>query len=123
MEVRGKGTIFYNTQYGKWSISDNQKNMEGKYDKYYIPVSFPKSMTNLPSDRDFISIQGFTKPFKKKDGSTGMSYMILKWESASTKNENNTTSTKTTKSFVESTEESDPYKEFSEIDINDMLPF
>ena len=31
MEVRGKGTIFYNTQYGKWSISDNQKNMEGKY--------------------------------------------------------------------------------------------
>ena len=77
----------------------------------------------MPSDRDFISIEGFTKPFKKKDGSTGMSYMILNWESASAKNENNTTSTETTKSFVESTAESDPYKDFSEIDINDMLPF
>ena len=121
MEIRGKGTIFYNTQYGKWSISDNQKNMEGKYDKYYIPVSFPKSMNDLPNDRDFISIEGFTKPFKKKDGSTGMSYMILKWESASTKNENNTT----TAGSAEKAVESDPYQEFANeitIDSGD-LPF
>ena len=129
MEIKGKGTVFYNTQYGKWSISDNQKNMEGKYDKYYIPVSFPKSMNDLPNDRDFISIEGFTKPFKKKDGSTGMSYMILKWEDASTKNTistgNSAVSVETTQSSTENIAESDPYQEFANevvIDPND-LPF
>ena len=70
MEIKGKGTVYYNTQFGKWSISDNQKRLDGRYDKYYIPVSFPKSMKDLPNDRDFISIEGFTRPFKKKDNTT-----------------------------------------------------
>ena len=73
MKVTGKGTLYKN-QYG-WSISDNQKQADGTYNNFYIPVYLAKALQE-PNDKSFVSIEGFTKPFKYKDGKQGISYVI-----------------------------------------------
>lgn len=77
MKVTGKGTIYHN-QYG-YVITDNQRKVDGTWENFYIPVSFPREMRDLPHNRDFIEINGYTKPYKYKDGKLGISYMVLSW--------------------------------------------
>lgn len=77
MKIQGTGTIYKN-QYG-FSISDNQKQSDGTYNNFYIPVRFKKGLSE-PNDRDYVSIEGFTKPFKYKDDKLGMSYFVMDWQ-------------------------------------------
>lgn len=116
MQVQGNGTLYKN-QYG-WSISDNQKQQDGTINKFYIPVKFKKDLQE-PEDRAFVSIKGFTKPYKTKEGKLGISYFIMDYEPIG--------GVKTTKNdIVENNEEvNDPFKEFGdEIELENMeLPF
>ena len=77
MEIIGKG-VLYKNQYG-WSISDNQKQQDGTVNRFYIPVSFKKGLEE-PQDKSYVSIKGFTKPYKTKDDKTGISYFIMEYE-------------------------------------------
>ena len=77
MQITGKGRIYKN-QYG-YTIADNQKQKDGTWNQFYIPVQFQKGL-ELPNDKDDIVIHGFTKPFKYKDGKVGISYFIMEWE-------------------------------------------
>lgn len=74
MEIQGKGTLYKN-QYG-WSISDNQKQQDGTINKFYIPVRFKKDLEE-PQDKSYVSIKGFTKPYKTKEDKLGISYFIM----------------------------------------------
>lgn len=74
MEITGKGTLYKN-QYG-WSISDNQKQQDGTINKFYIPVHFKKDLEE-PQDKSYVSIKGFTKPYKTKEDKLGISYFIM----------------------------------------------
>lgn len=77
MQVTGK-TRIYKNQYG-YSVADNQKDKEGNWTNFFIPVQFPNNMT-LPNDKEDIVINGFTKPYKYRDGKIGISYVITEWE-------------------------------------------
>lgn len=122
MKVTGKGTVYKN-QYG-WSISDNQKQQDGSYNNFYIPIYFKKELPE-PEDRDFISIEGFTKPFKYKDDKVGISYIVIDWEKIGAKKEENTSTEKQDAPVQENNEQVDPFAEFGqEVVINDEdLPF
>ena len=88
MRITGKGTIYKNN-YG-YSITDNQKNMDGTYTNYYVSVRFQKGL-EIPEDRSFVSIEGYTSPYKNKDGIDKMSYFITSCVVISKKeNANNT---------------------------------
>lgn len=96
MVIEGRGTLYKN-QYG-WSISDNQKQQDGTINKFYIPVKFKKDLQE-PEDKSYVSIKGFTKPYKTKEGKAGMSYFIMDYESIG--------NVKTTKNdIIENNEES-----------------
>lgn len=118
MQVQGNGTLYKN-QYG-WSISDNQKQADGTINKFYIPVKFKKDLQE-PEDRTFVSIKGFTKPYKTKEGKLGISYFIMDYEPIG--------GVKTAKNgIIENKEvESDPYEEFGNtIKVDELeldLPF
>ena len=86
MEITGKGTL-YKGQYG-WSISDNQKSQDGTINKFYIPVRFKKELPE-PTDKSFVSIKGYTKPYKTKENKLGISYFIMDYVVIS--NQNNAT--------------------------------
>ena len=111
MKVTGRGTIYHN-QYG-YTITDNQKKQDGTWENYYIPISFPRNMQDLPHNRDFVEIDGYTKPYKYKDGKVGISYMVLNWKisevNGSTANNVVNTSTETKQDVVP-----DPYQNFAE---------
>lgn len=118
MQVQGNGTLYKN-QYG-WSISDNQKQQDGTINKFYIPVKFKKDLQE-PEDRTFVSINGFTKPYKTKEGKLGISYFIMEYEPIggvkTTKNEVLEHSVK-----LEDIETND-FDGFEEEITDDMLPF
>lgn len=117
MNLIGKCKIFKN-QYG-YSASESEKDRNGNYINYYIPVNFPKTMAILPDDKETIEIiKGFTKHYKKtidnKDY-TLTTYMILEWKSLGVE-----------KPAIEVKEDKeDPYADFAqEVEITEeMLPF
>ena len=77
MKITGRG-IVYKNEYG-YSITDSKKNREGNWDKYYIPCNFRTGKE--PANGTMIDItEGFTSPFKRKDGSMGMSYFIAEYD-------------------------------------------
>lgn len=76
MKITGSGTVYKN-QYG-FTISDHQKQQDGTVNKFYVPVRF-KSDLEQPNNKDYISIEGFTKPFKTKDGKLSISYFVMEW--------------------------------------------
>lgn len=126
MEIQGKGTIYKN-QYG-YSISDNQKQPDGTVNKFYIPIKFKKGLQE-PNDRDYVSIQGFTKPYKTKEDKTGISYFIMDWALI---NSTNALSTNQTGEEITQSEEKDAFAQFKEenqIQLDDLeldddsLPF
>lgn len=120
MKITGKGIIFKN-QYG-YQISDNQKQTDGSYNKFYIPIYFPKSMEELPSNREYVEIEGFTKPYKTKEDKLGISYMITSWKSL----ESNPKKEEDSVIVEENTEVTeDPYEDFgNEVKLtDDDLPF
>ncbi len=77
MQITGK-TRIYKNQYG-YSVADNQKDKDGNWTNYFIPVQFPNNVTP-PNDKEDIVIFGFTKPYKYRDGKVGISYVITQWE-------------------------------------------
>lgn len=79
MQIKGKGTVYKN-EYG-YSISDNQKKQDGTIERFYIPIGFKKD-GELPEDKFFIEFEGFTKPYKSKDGKTMISYFATNWRLA-----------------------------------------
>ena len=116
MNITGKGKVFKG-QYG-YSIGESEKKLDGTYDNYYVPLTFPKNMSILPDDKETIEIEhGFTKHYKTKDGKSGISYMVMKWHSVGVNKED--------KPKIETKEVEDPYAIFAkEIEItSDMLPF
>lgn len=117
MNVTGKGKIYKSQKYGTYSIRESQKDLNGNYIDYYIPVSFPKSMSILPDDKEMIEISGFTKHYKNKDDKTMTSYVIMKWNSLGV--------SKIEQTMQEQQEEKDPYAEFGEEneELYDDLPF
>lgn len=121
MEITGKGTLYKN-QYG-WSISDNQKQADGTINKFYIPVRFKKDLKE-PNDRSYVSIKGFTKPYKTKEDKLSISYFIMDYvEIGNSNNYENKTDTQIIADVVNNTE--DLFQEFAnENEIDDMsLPF
>lgn len=112
MTISGKGTLYKN-QYG-WRITDNQKNQDGTYTNYYIPVRFKKELE--PVDKSFVSVKGYTSPYKNKEDKLGMSYYITEIEVIGSPKE-------------EPKEENDPFANFNSIDQEDVeltdadLPF
>ena len=110
MEITGKGTLYKN-QYG-WSISDNQKQQDGTINKFYIPVHFKKDLEE-PQDKSYVSIKGFTKPYKTKDNKLGISYFIMDYEVIGNKQEE------------VKEETNDPFNDFSQENAEELdnLPF
>ena len=115
MEITGKGTLYKN-QYG-WSITDNQKQQDGTVNKFYIPVHFKKDLEE-PQDKSYVSIKGFTKPYKTKEDKLGISYFIMDYVVIGNKEDK--TTTEETKEEV-----NDPFQEFGkELELTDQdLPF
>lgn len=116
MKITGQGTIYKN-QYG-FSISDHQKQQDGTVNKFYVPVRFKSGLAE-PKDRDYISIEGFTKPFKTKEGKLSINYFVMDWTLINSKKED----AETLQTNAE--EKTDPFAEFGqEVIINDEdLPF
>ena len=122
MNITGKGKIYKSQKYGNYSIRESQKDMNGNYVDYYIPVSFPKSMSILPDDREIIEIKGFTKHYKSKDDKTMFSYVIMEWKSVGVEKQD---TEETPKRQIEETPKEDPYAQFGEENIitDADLPF
>lgn len=78
MKISGKGVV-YKGQYG-YTISESVKNIQGNYDRYFIPIAFPKNMEQIPNDKELIEFDGFTKPYKNKAGTTLISYFAMNWK-------------------------------------------
>lgn len=124
MEITGKGTL-YKGQYG-WSITDNQKNQDGTTNKFYIPVQLRKELQE-PADKSFVSIKGYTKPYKTKDNKLGISYLIMDYVVIGSQNSPQMTGTQDVKSVesvkAEDIEVDDPFSEFAEDNKDIELPF
>lgn len=115
MKITGSGTVYKN-QYG-FTISDHQKQQDGTVNKFYVPVRFKNGLEE-PNNKDFVSIEGFTKPYKTKEGKLGISYFVMDWVLIS--------GADAEKPVIEETAtEMDPFAEFgNEVIINDEdLPF
>ncbi len=115
MKITGSGTIYKN-DYG-FTISDHQKQQDGTVNRFYVPVRFKRGLQQ-PNNKDFVSIEGFTKPYKTKDDKLGMSYFIMDWALIS--------SADTEEPVIEETkQETDPFTAFGcEVTLDDDdLPF
>ena len=119
MEITGKGTLYKN-QYG-WSISDNQKQQDGSINKFFIPVKFKKDLQE-PEDKSYVSIKGFTKPYKTKENKLGISYFVMDYEvlNGSKTAKNNIVEHSVKLKDIE-TNDFDGFDE--EIELEDNLPF